>query len=174
MVFRWLDANLDQRTGWWRRGVEPADPHQPLGGAAHILPMYQHHGRRFPVPERAVDSVIAMQRREGDWRGDPSRLPLSYLELDALYVYRVMALWAPEYRRADVLASVERLAEVAVDYWARGRQDLLARHPHEVLAVAGTLGLLQHFLPERFTDDRVWSDIFSDGRLYRTAEVEVL
>jgi hypothetical protein len=35
-VFSWLDANLDEKTGWWRKGVPHADRHQPLGGSVHI------------------------------------------------------------------------------------------------------------------------------------------
>jgi hypothetical protein len=66
-VFGWLDANLDHKTGWWRAGVAFADRHQGLGGAAHLLPLYGNHGRRFPLPERVIDSVLAMQLPHGSW-----------------------------------------------------------------------------------------------------------
>jgi hypothetical protein len=40
------------------------------------------------------------------------------------------------------------------------------------LAIVGIFGLLQKFLPDRFTDTIEWSDIFSDIKLYNTAAVE--
>jgi len=39
-VFAWLDENIDEKSGWWKKGVTHADRHQPLGGSVHILPIY--------------------------------------------------------------------------------------------------------------------------------------
>jgi hypothetical protein len=41
-----------------------------------------------------------------------------------------------------------------------------------VLALIGTLALLQELAPESFRDTVRWSDIFSDRRFYRTDLVE--
>jgi hypothetical protein len=91
-VITWLDREADPATGWWRRGVAHADRHQPLGGAVHILPIYQHLGRRFPYIERTVDSTLALQLPGGNWlqgRDDG----ITYLELDAPLPRG--RLWAP-------------------------------------------------------------------------------
>lgn len=166
-VFDWLDAQLDEATGWWRRGVPHADRHQPLGGSVHILPIYQHHGRVFPLPERVIDSVLALQLPNGRWqdRKDDVHV-MGYLELDALYAMRYLQSLAPGYRTADIAASVARYADLVRDYWNHQREALLALHPHRVLSATGTFGLLQQFMPDAFPDGQVWTDIFSDIALY--------
>ena len=83
-VLAWLNDNLDPQTGWWRRGVPPADRHQTLGGSVHILPLYQHHEYAFPYPERVIDSVLALQLENGRWLDTADVHVMSYLELDAL------------------------------------------------------------------------------------------
>ncbi|MBE7464020.1 MAG: hypothetical protein HS116_11115 [Planctomycetes bacterium] len=172
-VFAWLDANLDPQTGWWRKGVPHQDRHQPLGGSVHIVPIYEHHGRAFPYPERVVDSVLALQLPNGCWLDHAKGPMLNYLELDALYAYAVMRKWAPKYRLDEVRKSVDRYADAAIEYWNTRRGEFFKLHPHYALAAAGAFGLLQQLAPERFPDERRWTDIFSDRRLYDTAAVEV-
>jgi len=169
-VFTWLDANLDEKTGWWRKGTLHVDRHQALGGCAHILPLYQHHHREFPYPRQLVDSVLELQTAEGDWHQGAGGL--SYLDLDALYTYDFCRSSIGAYRSADIERSVTRFSE-----WFQGRFDqaqthLRSSHPHIALCLVGTLGLLQRLAPEHYFDDRTWTDIFSDRSLYRTAEVE--
>jgi hypothetical protein len=177
-AFTWLDANLDPETGWWRRGVPHQDRHQGLGGAVHLLPLYEHHHRPFPYPERVIDSVLALQLPDGSWLapGDRSaRLHvMSYLELDALYALILMRREAPGYREAEILAAARRYGRLARTYYARHAAELYALHPHYVLAAVGTFGGLQQLLPDEFRDTATWTDIFSDRRLYRTARVEQL
>ncbi len=171
VVFDWLDANLDDATGWWRKGTGYTDRHQPLGGSVHIVPMYQHHGRRFPCPERVIDSVLALQLPNHRWlqRDEPL---MHYLELDALYAYDYMRQLAPGYRAGDVTDSVARFARVVIEYYPTSKTKLLSLHPHRVLSAVGTFGLLQSLLPDVFVDDVKWSDIFSDLRFYNTSAVE--
>lgn len=172
-VFAWLNANVDEKTGWWRKGVPHSDRHQPLGGSVHIVPIYEHHGRAFPYPERVIDSVLAMQLPNGYWLQHNGAPYVTYLELDALYAYRVMQTWAPNYRRDDVMKSVDRFGTCVIEYFNQKRDMIAAHHPHLVLGLVGTFGLLQHLQPDRFVDSVKWSDIFSDRQLYRTKEVEV-
>jgi hypothetical protein len=164
-VFTWLDGNLDPQTGWWRRGVAHAGPFEALGGGAHIWPVYQHHGRRFPHPERVIDSILALQKPDGRWLEYGN-----YLELDALYGLVYMGSLAPSYRRADLLEAARRHGRGLRERWAA----FLARKPdlHVLLGAAGAFGLLQQALPVDYRDGARWTDIFSDLRLYRTAEVE--
>lgn len=165
-VFDWLDANLDPQTGWWRKGVPHAGPFEPLGGGAHIWPIYQHNGRRFPYPERAIDSILALQKSDGSWLNHGN-----YMELDALYGLAYMSSLAPQHRRADILDAARRHGRGLVAQWPA----FLAKKPdlHVLLGAVGSFGLLRQLLPETFVDDVRWTDIFSDVRLYQTGLVEV-
>ena len=173
-AFQWLDTNLDSDTGWWCRGVPHQDRHQGLGGAAHFLPLYEHHGRVFPQPRAVIDSVLGMQLPEGTWL-TPGKHPrvASYLELDALYALVLMQRYSPGYRWSEIQDAVRRYGATVREYYAHHAQELYAMHPHEVLAAVGVFGGLQQLLPNEFTDSVAWTDIFSDRRLYLTREVEV-
>ncbi len=173
-VGAWLDANLDERTGWWRKGVPHADRHQPLGGSVHVLPFYQHHKRAFPYLERVIDSMLALQLENGRWldREGDRRHIMHYLELDALYALHLMQGFAPQYRRADVARAVERYGHAVISYYEEQRAELFKLHPHWVLAAVGTFGLLHRLNPEMFPSATEWTDIFSDFRLHDTRAVE--
>jgi len=167
-VFAWLDENVDKQTGWWRKGTPHGDRHHALGGSAHILPMYQHHHRPFPCARQVIDSVLALQTEAGNWHEGAHGL--SYLDLDALYAYDFCKPLAGDYRAAEIRSSVARFSG-----WLLGRFDeawahAVTSHPHIALCLVGTLGLLQRLEPDKYRDDRVWTDIFSDRRLYRVAE----
>ncbi len=166
-MFDWLDANLDPRTGWWRKGVPHFKPWEPVAGGAHIWPCYQHNHRRFPYPERVIDGILAMQRPDGSWL-----VYGNYMELDALYGLVYMSSLVPSYRRADILEAARRHGAG----WVRNWPGFLARKPdlHVLLGAVGVFGLLQQLLPEDFVDTATWTDIFSDLRFYQTAKVEVL
>jgi len=174
-VFEWLNKNIDEKTGWWRKGTVYTDRHQPLGGSVHILPVYEHKNKVFPYPERVIDSVLALQLPNKRWlnRNRPSdKAYMHYLELDALYALKYMQLLAPNYRKNDIYRAVFEYGEQVISYWKNHHQDVLAMHPHRILSAIGTFGLLQYHLPEMFFDDVQWSDIFSDIRFYQTNKVE--
>ncbi len=164
-AFAWLDANLDPQTGWWRKGVAAFTPYEPLGGAAHIWPIYQHHKRRFPYPERVIDSILALQKPDGSWLGFGN-----YMDLDALYGLTYMGSLAPHYRRANILEAARKHGAGLIKRWPRflaGKSDL-----HNLLSAVGEFGLLNQLLPETYKDSIRWTDIFSDVRLYNTRMVE--
>jgi hypothetical protein len=177
-TFAWLEANLDSATGWWREGVASSDRHQSLGGAVHLLPLFEHHGRAFPFPERVIDSVLALQLSSGRWLEPQTDLDrqhvMHYLELDALYALVLMRKFSPNYRRHDILDAARRYGNLVRRYYASHAKSLYALHPHAMLAAIGVFGGLQQLLPEEFSDHVAWTDIFSDRRFYRTREVETL
>jgi len=175
-VFDWLNANLDENTGWWRKGTQYTDRHQPLGGSVHIIPIYQHHDRVFPYPKQVIDSVLALQLPNGRWLERPKDEAhvMHYLELDALYALDYMGTLAPGYRKDDILIAVNKYADLVCDYWNHDASGWQNQHPHRILSMVGTFGLLQKILPNRFKDSTQWTDIFSDIKLYNTAKVERL
>jgi hypothetical protein len=167
-VLAWLDANLDPATGFWRKGVATA-PHNGIGGGAHLWPIYQQHGHRFPYPERAIDSILKLQQPDGTWLGQPRAY---YMDLDALYGLRFFTSQSPGYRKADVREAVRRNANVTMtNYYPYMQSD---PDLHSVLGLVGCIGLLQQHDPATFRDTVRWTDIFSDARLYQTDKVEVL
>lgn len=168
IVFNWLDDHLDRDTGWWAKGIPHTDRHQALGGSAHILPIYQHHQHAFPAPERLIDSVLAMQLPDARWLNTPGHYPVSYLELDALYALKLAGDIAPEYRAGEIRDAVHRFGQTVAAAWSNRRAELLNEHPHILLGLVGTFGLLQQHLPDDYTDSAAWTDIFSDPQLYRT------
>jgi hypothetical protein len=165
-VFLWLDQNLDPISGWWRRGVPQSGRHiEVLGGAAHIWPIYQHHQRRFPYPQQIIDSILELQRPDGSWLNFGN-----YMELDALYGLAYAQSLAATHRADDVATAARRHGRLVQSNY----QAFLASdpHTHSLLAVVGTLALLQELDSERFGGDVRWSDIFSDRKFYETANVE--
>ena len=173
-VREWLLANCDESTGYWRRGTVYTDRHQALGGLAHILPIFEHQDWEFPFIRKTVDSVLAMQLPSTLWISGNPYFPATYLDLDALYVLRYSKTYDPGYRAGDIKAACEAYAETVLAAYINNKHLLYNQHPHQVLAAVGIFGLLQFLLPNKFTDDREWSDIFSDRRLYQTDEVEVI
>jgi hypothetical protein len=173
-VFAWLDANLDENSGWWRKGTVHADRHQPLGGSVHILPVYQHLNRQFPFPEQVIDAVLNLQLPSGRWYQSASIHVMAYFDLDALYALRYMSSLVPGYKTSEIGQAVSRYADLVTVYWQENARELLTLHPHHILAAVGTFGLLNQFVPDRFRDTVQWTDIFSDARFYQTDKVEVL
>ncbi len=174
-TIKWLDENADPKSGWWRKDVEHTNSYQGLGGGVHIYPIYEHNFRRFPYPERVIDSVLAMQSKQGNWLYRENQIELmSYLDLDALYALQYCSTLAPNYRRDDIDKAVDLYGALVKDYWRKESDALLSRHPHISLAAVGTFALLQQLDPEEFYDDVDWTGIFSDHRFYMTADVEVL
>ncbi|PCJ56553.1 MAG: hypothetical protein COA79_18515 [Planctomycetota bacterium] len=164
-VFNWLDNELDSSTGWWRKGVPHFTTNEPLGGAAHIWPIYQHNNVIFPYPKQVIDSILALQKNDGSWISYGN-----YLDLDALYGLSYMSKLAPQYKTDEILAAVRKHGDLVIEkYDIKKIQEL---DMHLILAIVGEMGLLNQLDPERFVDDIQWSDIFSDIKLYNTKDVE--
>lgn len=166
-AFEWLDRNLDSKTGWWRKDVPHSGPLQPLGGGAHIWPIYQHSGRLFPLPERVIDNILSLQMQDGKWLEYGN-----YMELDALYGLSYMSSLAPDYRYTDIINAARRHGNGLISRWP----EFLSQQPdlHVFLGAVSTFGLLQQLLPSSYHDTVKWTDIFSDTHLYQTQKVEII
>ena len=166
-VFNWLDSNLDDKTGLWRKGVTLANPDQAIGGSALILSIYQHHDRRFPYPEQLINSMLSFQRPSGSW-SDNKRLQ-RYLDYDALYVLFFASSLAPHYRRDGVVRALDDYARYASTLWS----DRAYCEKAEKWSL-GSLALLQKMQPEQYQDEVSWTDRFGDPRFFQTQKVEVM
>jgi hypothetical protein len=166
-AFDWLDRNLDPKTGWWRKDVPHSGPLQPLGGGAHIWPIYQHGDRRFPMPESVIDNILSLQMQDGKWLEYGN-----YMELDALYGLSYMSSLAPDYRHTDIINAARRHGNGLISRWS----EFLSQQPdlHVFLGAVSTFGLLQQLLPSEYHDTVKWTDIFNDTHLYQTQKVEVI
>lgn len=171
-VFDWLDNNVDSNTGFWTRGYDySSKPHNPLGGAAHIWPLYWREGRDIPYAEEVIDTILDLQRPGGNWL---TNSPGSYMDLDALWGYLVATKQAPNHRAAEVAESIQDYADFVlpnVAGYLNGGPDI-----HRALAVAGGIGLLQQLDPGKWDDSagNQWSDIFSESEFALTGEVGLL
>lgn len=168
-VFDWLIDNVDPETGWWRKGEQPANNIEGLGGGAHIWPIFEHHERPFPAPEKVIDRILEMQLPDG--RFAPHEIG-SYMHLDALYGLKYMRSLAPDYRRDEIDAAVEKFAKLLAESY----REFLDKQPvaHHVLSLAGAMGLVNQLRPDLFPDSegKQWSDIFTSPDLYRVRAVE--
>lgn len=171
-VAGWLTENLDEATGWWRKGAGWTDERQPLGGAAHIWPFFQHHNLPFPYPERVIDSVLALQKPSGRWMNQPDDEPAGYYEYDALYALEYMRSMAPGHRSDDIGAACGRFADFLSGRYQAHVSAFPKMHPHSIRPIIGCFSFLQRLCPDRFHDVVAWTDVFTNPLVYRTDLVE--
>ena len=134
-----LEARVDARTGLWKRASHDRVLRRPttldLGGAAHFWWLFDRLGRPIPSPERAIESILALQRRTGIWgsRLFGGRFPQG-IDFDALHGLRIAWRSLP----ADLSAARrEALADRI-----RASLDRYARAAHAWLTPAGAVARL--------------------------------
>ena len=175
-AFKYLNENLDPNTGWWRKGVKHTDTFQPVGGGAHMWPIYQLHNKPFPYPEKVIDGILALQLEDRTWYGAKENIrDGAYLDLDNLYGYAYMKSLAPGYKEKEIRKSVTKYGDYFLEYFY---PNFYTSKPngHKLLALVSIAGLLQELDPDRFYDSEGvdWTDIFSDPSLYMVKETECL
>ena len=169
-VIAWLNNNLDDETGMWRKGVSPSNIYQPLGGFVHIYPIYEFHRKHFSHPDKVIDCVYKLQTSDGNWYPNNA---FSYLDMDALYAYAAM-LKQSDKKKDLVYESTLKYAGFLMGLLNKNKKEIYQTITmHGLLCLASTFGLLNQLLPETFTDSAKWLDIFSARMLYRTNSVEV-
>jgi hypothetical protein len=144
-----LTEKLDAETGLWKNGVLDLVWRRPtaidLGGAAHFWWIYHHLGRPIPRPEKAIDSILTLQRKTGLWgtRLFNGAYPQG-IDFDALNGLRLawsqLSAETRSARRSEVVASLDRYACAAAAHLdADGSVDRLFPTPHKLV---GTLNAL--------------------------------
>ena len=175
-AFKYLNENLDPNTGWWKKGIKHTSTFEPVGGGAHIWPIYQLHNELFPYPQKVIDGILAFQLEDRTWYGAKENLrDGAYLDLDNLYGYAYMGSLAPKYKEKEIRESVKKYGDYFLEYFY---PDFYTSKPngHKLLALVSIAGLLQELDPDRFYDsqNKDWTDIFSDPSLYMVKETECL
>lgn len=167
-VFIWLNNNLDEKTGFWTKGLKPGNHYQQLGGSALLLPLYQHHNRIFPYPERLIDSILNFQFPSGRWFNVKHRHDMNFLEYDVLYTLHYLSSLVPNYRKDDIKRAVQKYSDLVLKFWPnRGETFKLDKW------FMGIFAILQKMNPDKFYDDVTWTDRFGDKRFFQTDKVEV-
>ena len=158
-LFAWLDAEVDPRTGFWRKGVKARSPLQYLGGAFHIWPAYAAAGRPLPCPERVVDGVLKLQRPNGSFDGG-----FDYGNMDGVWVLEHLCK-RHAYRRKDVLAALARNLRGLMDLYntAPGR---FFTDAHSTESRIATLAILQAALPRMLTSRKAWRNPWHRRELF--------
>ncbi len=167
-VFTWLNNNLDEKTGFWRKGLKPGNHYQQLGGSALLLPLYQHHNRIFLYPERLIDSILSFQFPSGRWFNVKHYHDMNFLEYDVLYTLHYLSSLVPNYRKDDIKLAVRKYSDVVLKFWPN-RGETFKPDKWSL----GIFAILQKMNPDKFYDDVTWTDRFGDKRFFQTDKVEV-
>ena len=151
-VVEGLTKRIYEPTGFWQRGVKVPLVDKPpttiaLGGAAHFWWIYQCTNRPIPLPAKAIESTMSLQKRSGLWgnwifNGDFPQC----VDIDATngmrYGYRDLSDSEKARLRGPILESLERYflaAKKALD--KRGAIADLYKTSHKL--PGGILGLAE-------------------------------
>ncbi len=79
----YFDTNLfDSNNGMVGRGTPPEGTLDQIGGTFHFAFFWEYHGRQMPYGEKRIDSILGLQRPDGDWDpGNPWWMPF-----DSIYM----------------------------------------------------------------------------------------
>lgn len=157
-LFRWLDGQVEPRTGMWRRGVKYKYGLEPLGGAFHIWPIYAAMGRDLPHPERIIDSVLSIQQSDGSFDGG-----FGYGNMDGVWVLAYLTE-RTGHRRDDVRAALAGNLRGLMRTYVRRRHHWLG-DAHGTESRIATLAILSSALPDSF-DGRSWRNPWHRRELF--------
>ncbi len=157
--FDWLDTHVHPATGFWSRGVlqrlklRPIVTKEELGGAFHMHFVYEALGRAWPLPNKVVDTALALQHPNGLWDGDVSYC----IDLDGLYCLIRSSRNAGGYRADDVRVAAERYLAYA-EKTLNDREFLFARYDtsHRLTGALSAVAECARAYPELVETSRPW------------------
>jgi hypothetical protein len=174
--FDWFDWQLNEFGSWPREfptdyttiAPHASDTHSnrmiPLGCAVHVWPLYRHTGREVPGLEALADHVIDWQNSQGYWDQIGN-----YGTMDALYVLAV-AIQENLPHKSVYEDALRRYLPLHMD---RGKASWITLTAHNVLGWASCIGYLQRGLPDEFTHETEWGDIFDREAIYKLDTVMI-
>jgi hypothetical protein len=108
--FEYLDALFDSRNGMMGIGKPPGGDCDQIGGTFHYAFVYEYFHRRMPYDQQRIDSILGLQRSNGEWRETNPW----WLTLDAIYML-TRAESRTHHRSADVRAAVRKTLALCLD-----------------------------------------------------------
>lgn len=125
-LFDWLERHVDAQTGLWGRATPETRLLQPVNGFYRLTRgTYAQYGRLLPMPERAIDTVLAhAEDREFFAEGRENACNV----LDVVHPLW-LCLKQTSYRRAEVESWMARRLPLLLRHWVdeRGFDFLVAR-----------------------------------------------
>ena len=98
---------LDLGSGYPSKAMTQDNPGRAMAGAFKTYRAYQAAKRPWPVPEKTIDSTLAIQRPDGEFaRGG------TLMNYDSIWVLDAFLSETPGYRSADLLAAGRKLTGV--------------------------------------------------------------
>lgn len=164
-VFEWLDAEVDPRTGYWRKGVEARSPLEYLGGAFHIWPAYAAVERPILYPERVIDSVLQLEQADGSFDGG-----FGYGNMDGVWVLEYLGK-RTSYRGEDVSSALARNLRGLMQVYNTSPGRFLS-NAHSTESRIATLAILQAADPGLFTSTKSWRNPWHRRELFRLRQEE--
>ena len=155
----WLDERVHPETGFWSRGLmqrlgmRPILAKEELGGAFHMFFMYEAMGWKWPLPEKAMDSALALQRPDGLWGEEPA----TWIDLDGIWCLTRSSRITSGYREPDVRQACVRFLAHAEE--RLNDRDYLAERYDNSHALPGAMAAVAEcatFYPELVRTERPW------------------
>ncbi|MAS34402.1 MAG: hypothetical protein CL610_10370 [Anaerolineaceae bacterium] len=163
--FAWFEQQLNQFGSWPKDfAYSLTPPISPLGCAVHVWPLYRHTGRPVLGLEVLADYVTDWQNPEGYWDGVSK-----YGTMDALYVLAV-AIEEGLPNQSSYRDALYRYMKV---HFPAGRASWVSVNAHYVLCWSSCIGYLQRALPDEFSGDIRWGDIFDLSEIYQLDAVQI-
>ena len=145
----YFDTNLfDSNNGMVGRGTSPEGTLDQIGGTFHFAFFWESHGRQMPYGEKRIDSILGLQRPDGDWDSGN----LLWMPFDSIYML-TQAAADTGHRVDDVRNCVRSVTALALERVMdeETRQQTFVTGDMGVHMLNGTLGIFavaQEFLGE--------------------------
>jgi hypothetical protein len=157
--FKWFDAHVDPRSGFWRRGwLHRLAGNKVTGndmfGAFHMYYVYEYLGKQWPLPEKVVDWTLKLQLENGLW----GKSPAPYCrDLDGIYCLTRSSRNAGGYRADDVRAAVEKFL-VTAEKRLNDREFVFSHYTntHYLSGAPVAIAECQKFYPDLVSTPKPW------------------
>ncbi len=105
---------LDHKTGFPSKAMEPENPGRAMAGAFKTYRAYQASKRPWPVPQKTMDSTLAIQRPDGEFAHGGT-----LMNYDSIWVLDAFSSETPGYRSSDLLEAGKKLTDVLMTLYRK-------------------------------------------------------
>jgi hypothetical protein len=137
-----LNARISSKTGVWQKSIYNLIIRKPtvieLGGAAHFWWIYQKADVAIPYPEKAIDSIISVQKATGLYKGHPFCIDFDGVN-GLVTAFSCLSEQQREKYRKRVKDSINKSFNAVVDYLNEHSFDSIYSNSH---GLPGALAVL--------------------------------